>query len=351
MVTVFKQNQRLRVNGKEYRVAGMVAYAQENWRWKEYTLRGTSGGQAWLYVETDQGETEYTLYTKCRFQGNMNDISINYNGRIYNRYESGIASVTGFFGPEDVDVNERVRFSDFRNEESETYLSIEDWEGEREYTFGEELDPEQIVVLDQGSSNSQSFYAGGSYNGARKKKKFPSVAVWLLIFVAVVGGITWIGTTSTPIQDYLKSDSSYQYVTSITNNQNNKKARVYASDLSVDYVVNDIIDAIPNKIKSVVEATDEYDFASNTEGVGLLSSNEYAFVYTAENGQTYIQVSGKKFMDGQSDAYHSSSRSGYYYHTYRRKRSHILYASALSSARQSSTSSRSSSGGGTSSGK
>ena len=119
----------------------------------------------------------------------------------------------------------------------------------------------------------------------------------------------------------------------------------------MDYVVNDIIDAIPNKIKSVVEATDEYDFASNTEGVGLLSSNEYAFVYTAENGQTYIQVSGKKFMDGQSDAYHSSSRSGYYYHTYRRKRSHVLYASALSSARQSSTSSRSSSGGGTSSGK
>ena len=64
MVTVFRQNQRLRIDGREYRVTGMIAYAQENWRWKEYTLRDTSGRLAWLYVETDQGETEYTLYTK-----------------------------------------------------------------------------------------------------------------------------------------------------------------------------------------------------------------------------------------------------------------------------------------------
>ena len=354
MVTVFRQNQRLRIDGREYRVTGMIAYAQENWRWKEYTLRDTSGRLAWLYVETDQGETEYTLYTKCRFSGTMNDISITYNGCVYNRYESGIATVTGYFGPEDVDVNERVRFSDYRNEETESYLSIEDWEGEQEYTYGEELDEKDIVILSEGDANTYTHYsnAGGSSNTGKKNGSILSAIIMWGAIVAVIGGI-WMALkgSSTPIQNYLESDASYQYVTSITNNTNNKKARVYASDLTVDSVVNDIIKAIPDSIKSVVEATDEDGTTSDTEGVGLLSNNEYAFVYTAENGQTYIQVSGNKFMDGQSESYRSRSHSRYYYYTYRSKRSHTTYTSTLSSARQSSAASRSSSGGGTSYGK
>lgn len=354
MVTVFKQNQTLRIKGKEYRVYGMIAYAQENWKWKEYTLRDTSGRLAWLYVETDQGETEFTLYTKCRFSGTMNDISINYNGRVYNRYESGVAIVKNYFGPEDVDVNERVRFSDYRNEETETYLSIEDWEGEREYTYGEELDEKDIVVLNDGNA-----YANTSYGSSAPKKKKLSTG-WILAGIiaicCVLGGAIHT-MTATPIQDYLESDSNYQYVTSVTNNSNNKKARVYASDLTVDGVVDDIIQAIPGSIKSVLQASDEDDTDTDSSsidisnGVGILSRNEYAYVYTSEGGQTYIQVSGNEFMNGQSNAYRSSSRSGYYYNTYRRKRSHTLYTSTLRSARQSSSYSRTSSGGGTSSGK
>lgn len=360
MVIVFNQNQRLRINGREYQVTGMIAYAQENWRWKEYTLRDTSGRLAWLYVETDQGETEYTLYTKCRFSGKMNDISITYNGRVYNRYESGVAMVTGYFGPEDVDINERVRFSDYRNEESETYLSIEDWDGEKEYTYGEELDENDIVILSEGDANASNYHSSyGGSNGTSKKKgsALSSIIMWAAI-VAVIAGI-WLGISGsrTPIEDYLKSDSNYQYVTSITNNTNNKKARVYTTELTVDSAVDDIIKAIPNSIESVLQASDEDDTDEDTtdldtsNGVGILGKNEYAFVYTSENGQTYIQVSGNSFMDGQSESYRSSSHSGYYYNTYRRRRSHTTYSTILRSARQSSTYSRSSSGGGTSSGK
>lgn len=360
MVTVLKQNQNLRIKGKEYRVSGMIAYAQENWKWKEYTLRDTSGRLSWLYVETDQGETEYTLYTKCRFSGTMNDISINYNGRVYNRYESGVAVVKSYFGPEDVDVNERVRFSDYRNEETETYLSIEDWEGEKEYTYGEELDEKDIVILSDGNA-----YANTAFRGSMEPKKKRVSSGWILVGIVVIccmiGGI-FRTVTATPIRDYLESDSNYQYVTSVTNNNNNKKARVYASDLTVDGVVDDIIGAIPGSIKSVLQASDEDDTTDTTtdtsvssldtsNGVGILSRNEYAYVYTSEGGQTYIQVSGNEFMNGQSNAYRSSTRSGYYYNTYRRKRSHVLYTSTLRSARQSSTSSRIFSGGGTSSGK
>lgn len=153
--------------------------------------------------------------------------------------------------------------------------------------------------------------------------------------------------TNKSMRTYLKKQSSkYEYVTSVTSNENNKKAQLYKSSFStIDETVKDIIDGVPEgitKTKDLDETTDE-------DGIGLETSKEYAYVYM-ENGKVYVQVSEKKYVESSGSTYHSSHRS-YYYRTYSSSNENSKYRSYATSARQSSINSRSSSGGGTSSGK
>lgn len=348
MITGLNEYQRLIVCGTEYTVTGMIAYTQGQWNWKEYQLKPKSGKSVWLSIESYGSEPEYILYSPCGRIGDMNDYTIEYQGRLYQHYEKGTATVTDYFGRVDVDRHETVRFSDFENKDTDTYLSIEDWEGEKEYTFGQEISAGDIQVLEQ-DNDCRNGYSYGQ--GTRKKKGTCVAAIGIVIAVvaAFIVGKYWIDS-SQAIQKYLENNVNYKYVTSITNSTNNKKARVYATDMGVDETVQHIIKGIPRSVKSVLEGVNENGEQSEDGGVGLIGSREYAYIYVAESGETYIQVSSEDFMEGQTNSYHSTSSTGYY-RTYYRRRSHAAYASVLASARQSSVSARKSSGGGTSVGK
>jgi len=149
------------------------------------------------------------------------------------------------------------------------------------------------------------------------------------------------------IQKYLDKESNYTYVTSITNNSNKKKAKVYKSLYStIDNTVKDIIDNVPEGI------TDTIDSVPNTDedGIGLHTKNEFAYIYL-ENGDVYVQISEKEYVNNNSGStYHRRYRT-HYYNTYSSTRKSTTYSDYSYSARQQSINSRRSSGGGTSSGK
>lgn len=349
MITALNEYQCLTIHGVTYTVTGMIAYEQGKWEWKEYLLKPSSGSSVWLSIEVTDEEAEYVLYSDCGRFGSFNDAVVQYEGYEYHQYEGGVARVTDYFGRVDVDRYEQVSFADFQNEEMGTYLSIEDWEGEKEYSFGRRLS-EGEIRLEKMSNPYASSYSSVQ-NTPIKRTSWVAVAA-IIALVAVVAGVgkSWLNGQQS-IQRYLEKNINYSYVTSVTNNTNNKKAKVYQTDFSVDEAVTNILKGTPKGVKSVLESVDENGEQVEDGGVGLMGNREYAYVYVSDSGATYVQVSSSQFMEGQSDSYRAANHTGYYYRTYYRRRAHSAYSSVLSSVRQSSVSSRRSSGGGTSSGK
>lgn len=178
--------------------------------------------------------------------------------------------------------------------------------------------------------------------------------VWISIFFLLIFAFPFlIGLlegvfNNKTIDKYLsKNTSKYTYVTSVTNNSNDKKAKVYmAESTSLDETVKDIINGVPEGITEVIDD----DTSTEKDGYALETKKEYAYIYKHDDGKVYIQVSKKEYVNDSGTTYHSSHNS--YYHTsYRRRRRSTSYYSYASSARQSSINSRRYSGGGTSSGK
>ena len=149
------------------------------------------------------------------------------------------------------------------------------------------------------------------------------------------------------IQKYLeKATTKYTYVTSVTSNTNNKKAKVYESSFSdIDTTVKDIIDGVPEGITDTIDANPD----TEADGIGLQTNNEYAYIYE-ESGKIHVQVSSKDYVKNSGTMYHSRHHH-YYYNTYNSIRRSTKYSNYATSARQRSVNSRTSSGGGTSSGK
>ena len=143
----------------------------------------------------------------------------------------------------------------------------------------------------------------------------------------------------------IEKDSQFTYVTSVTNNENNKKAKVYKTDLTIEDTAKRIIDGAPESIQKV------NDNGDSDGGIGLCTKSEYAYIYKSEDDTTYVQVSKNNFVTSSTRAYRSRYRSNGYYGTYRTNSTNNTLSDYLSSARQQSINSRKSSGGGTSSGK
>jgi hypothetical protein len=175
------------------------------------------------------------------------------------------------------------------------------------------------------------------------------------------------------LSKFIKSNSDFQYVTSVTSDlDNSKKADVYSTNKSVEEAAKLIISGVNGKIEDVQENKDD-----GTVVVTL--SDELALIYVSENKQTLIQVGTRKYVySSRTTPYRGTSitnmffRNYYYrsfYNTDRNKygnapngysdynngtftpNNNNKYKNYSDSIRQESAKSRSSSGGGISSGK
>lgn len=351
---------------------GMIWFQEDAWEWQEYKLVDESTNTIlWLSIEEVEGSTKYSIYYDYIGTRVYQDINIVVGNENYSLFEKGSAVVKSYYGNVDVDVREKVNFVEYISDSKQSLFSIEYWDGEIEQTMGRYIEPPDIKITNEISQDQNKQSIDSNYS-IGKASKIISITIFSLFAIAFIFPIiSQIIASNKSIGKYLEKSSNYTYVTSVTNNSNNKKANVYkSSKSSIDETVKDIINGVPEKINkvsqtnnnntsnnsyntstnSITNTTNSKSETTNNNGIGLITNSEYAYVYKGENDNIYVQVSNKDYVNNSSTVYNSRSHS-HYYRTYISPSTSSNYDSYLSSARQSSTSSRISSGGGTSAGK
>lgn len=341
-----KKGQILYIDNQKYTVINMIEYKEDTWIWQEYEIKNDVNEHKWLSIEKDEkNEDIYYLYERFAGRVDTNELGFLYNMKNYELYEKGTAVVQDYFGDADVDKYESCEYFDYVSEDKEI-ISVEKWEGEVEKSIGKNLEKSRLNITEEIDSRSKT----PMFSERPKSNKIVSIIIILICIFPFLGAIVSLFSgmfVNKSMENYIEKETSkYTYVTSITNNTNNKKAKVYKSSLSsVDSTVKDIIDGVPEGI------TDTIDSDPNTEedGIGLKTDKEYAYIYE-ENGEIFIQVSSREYINNSGTMYHSRHYH-HYYNTYGSTRRSNTYSSYAYSARQKSVNSRTSSGGGTSSGK
>ncbi len=364
----YRVGTRLGINGIEGTIIGYITYMNPNdgyKEWTEYRMK-TSRGECWL--SGDDAYNEYSISWPA------NDV----RGQIgpeWHKVDEGIQVVRSFGGDVDVDQGERASFVEYEDEAEDHTLSVEMWEDGTEYSKGEYIDKNDIVVM--GYEEPKTMGSGSAVT----KIVTMVIALMLLCNVAplLLGGL-FVGISSrnkTQISDHLTNSSLYTYETSITGNEQ-QQAKVYKYNITstTDDVAMDIIQGIDGNTESVTQKDD----VSDAE-IGILTSNEYCLIYhpETEKDTVYVQVSDRKYNYTSDNAPYRSSRSTtswyrshYYssgyssdsssyssspsaYSMYDGSTIHNIgngyFDSYSNSIRQSSINNRSSSGGGLSSGK
>lgn len=307
-----------------------------------------AGDHKWLCVEKDEyGKTKYSIYKTYYGNINIHEIYLNIDGIEYELYEKGIATVKNYFGNADVDIYENCEYIDYISKDQKNIISIEKWEDEVEKSQGEYIDSSRITI-----TNQQDIEKVQKEKTKKITSKILVFIICAIVFFPVVHSLFSGLFVNKSIGKYLEkqaktSSPKYSYVTSITNNTNNKKAKVYKSTLkTIDLVVKDIIDGVPEGITDTVD----YDPNTQEDGIGLRTKKEFAYIYK-EKGIIYVQISEKEYVSNTSGTTYHSNHYTHYYRTYSSTRESTVYSNYSYSARQNSLNSRFSSGGGTSVGK
>ena len=347
MESKLKKWQIVYIERVKYTVVNMIEYKEDTWVWQEYEIKHEAGAIRWLCVEKDENnKTEYSIYDKYYGDINENEISFSSQNTQYELYEKGTATVKDYFGNADVDVGERCEYIDYISEDKSKVLSIEKWEEEIEKSEGRYIDSSKVRITNEMDTQKEKIEKIN-----KKKGRIMSWIIYGIIFlpliISVFSSLTSGLFVNKSIQKYIDKQKKYTYVTSVTNNTNREKAKIYKSPYGdIDTTVKDIISGVPEGI------TDTIDTDPNTEedGIGLKTKNEFAYIYL-ENGNVYVQVSNKNYANNNTGSTYHNRYHTYYYATYNSNRSSYTYSTYRNSARQQSVNSRTSSGGGTSSGK
>lgn len=347
MESKLKKWQIVYIERVKYTVVNMIEYKEDTWVWQEYEIKHEAGAIRWLCVEKDENnKTEYSIYDKYYGDINENEISFSSQNTQYELYEKGTATVKDYFGNADEDVGERCEYIDYISEDKSKVLSIEKWEEEIEKSEGRYIDSSKVRITNEIDTPKEKIEKIN-----KKKGRIMSWIIYGIIFlpliISVFSSLTSGLFVNKSIQKYIDKQKKYTYVTSVTNNTNREKAKIYKSPYGdIDTTVKDIISGVPEGI------TDTIDTDPNTEedGIGLKTKNEFAYIYL-ENGNVYVQVSNKNYANNNTGSTYHNRYHTYYYATYNSNRSSYTYSTYRNSARQQSVNSRTSSGGGTSSGK
>lgn len=347
MESKLKKWQIVYIERVKYTVVNMIEYKEDTWVWQEYEIKHEAGAIRWLCVEKDENnKTEYSIYDKYYGDINENEISFSSQNTQYELYEKGTATVKDYFGNADVDVGERCEYIDYISEDKSKVLSIEKWEEEIEKSEGRYIDSSKVRITNEIDTQKEKIEKIN-----KKKGRIMSWIIYGIIFlpliISVFSSLTSGLFVNKSIQKYIDKQKKYTYVTSVTNNTNREKAKIYKSPYGdIDTTVKDIISGVPEGI------TDTIDTDPNTEedGIGLKTKNEFAYIYL-ENGNVYVQVSNKNYANNNTGSTYHNRYHTYYYATYNSNRSSYTYSTYRNSARQQSVNARTSSGGGTSSGK
>ena len=354
----------LNIKGQEARVIGLVRYKNTqdgNKTWVEYRLK-TNAGEKWLSI--DDYYKEYSIsWAANNIRGNI--------GPEWHEVDKGHQVVVAYSGDVDVENGDAADFIEFEDSSEDKILSTEIWDDGTEYSLGEYIELDDIKIV--GFENPDQTPKVGMFTA------YISLISLVIMFIsAVFILLSDSGKGSKSISEFLKDDSRYSYVTSITGNEK-QKADIYENivfNATTDETATNIIDAIKGKTESVTQKDEEHN-----GDIAIVTKKEYCLIYHPEDDpdNIYIQISGRKYnYTSDSSPYMSSAatthwyRSHYYSSSYTKDSSSFsktpsayksyngdtihnigngYFDSYSSSVRQGSINSRDSSGGGLNGGK
>lgn len=370
----FNVGDTIKADGSDYIVEGLIVFINEadNLKWTEYKIRQLSSRKVkWLSVDNDY--EEYAIYTQAGSKKGFSESEILSKG--FKEADFGKANVISFAGNVDVENGDWVRYREFEDISEENIISIEEWEDETEYSTGYYLDENEITKV-ASSNNNASYGNKNNFNNKESNgvfKRFLAFMLILMLFPVVGFLVPKIFINKDKIADYLSSSGLFTYTTSITSDlNNNEKADVYSTALSVEEAAKSVIDCVNGDVEDIQENAEDGT-------VGIMTKYEYCLVYTDTENQTLAQISQRSYVySSTNNPYRSTNTTARYFrrHYYtigyssdssRYKKytsgydnyddgyidtdSNNKYKTYSNSVRQSSVNSRTSSGGGTSSGK
>lgn len=370
----FDIGNKIKIAGAAFSVDGYIVF-EDNYgaSWIEYKLKSKNTFQVkWLSI--DRINNEYAVYIQQSYSSDFIEENISAKG--YKTVEDSSAKVVDYSGNVDVDLGEVVFYKEYEDNTEELLLSVEQWNGELEYSKGYYIDKEDIENLsfhfDDNLNISQSNNREGSYASNINKKKI-GIVIGIILFIIATALIIKSCSSNNTLSKFIKSNSNFQYVTSVTSDlDTSKKADVYSTNKTVEEATKLIISGVKGKIGDVQENKDD-------STVVVTLSDELALIYVSENKQTLVQVSTRKYVySSRTTPYRGTSitnmffRNYYYRSFYNTDRNRYgnapngysdytngtftpnnnnKYRNYSDSIRQESAKSRSSSGGGISSGK
>ncbi|ENH96940.1 hypothetical protein J416_08142 [Gracilibacillus halophilus YIM-C55.5] len=131
---------------EDYEVVGKITYRQSSYEWISYQLLSAEQNILWLAAEMDD-ELELGIYKKIQLpDATKFPQELTYDGITYYQEESGIANVTGEGRSKRLN-GEEVQYADYNDETSEHMISLEDWGGDVEASYGYPIEEYEIKII------------------------------------------------------------------------------------------------------------------------------------------------------------------------------------------------------------
>lgn len=280
----FNVGDTVSVNGTNYYVNGMLVFSSKDGSvWPEYLLRNVlNGDERWLCTDEN-----CMLWEVLRSKPDMTG---------YESVESGDETVTEAYGDVDSDPGDSAYYDDYYNRYSNSYISVERWDDETEYSKGVPVDPSQIQLIKAG-------------DGVVPEKKKSKSKIWLigLAVIASIFGFKYCGSSqqsSPAIEPGLSNNANYELKTYLTGS-GKEHAQVYGSTAgnSVDSVTKEIIKYIEGNTTMV------YENPIDSASVAIVTQKEYCVVYPDSiSNQTLVHVCNKNWAseNSQTPLYHAT---------------------------------------------
>lgn len=259
-----RRGQVLYIDNQKYTIINMIEYKETTWIWQEYEIVNEDKIHKWLSIELNEKyQEEYYIYEPYDKKINTNELEIYINNEKFDLYEKGTATVLDYYGNADVDLYETCEYFDYASNDLKTIISVEEWEGEIETSIGYYLPNEAVNITTQIDRTTADKNLEEQENKKIKKgvriKKSPITWIMIVFIIIIILSILPLFSglfQNKSIQKYLQEhQSKYTYVTSVTNNTNNEKAKVYKSSfLTLDETVKDVIDGVPEGITKTTDS-------------------------------------------------------------------------------------------------
>lgn len=366
---------QIKADGDYYTILGKITFRNkaDNKTWDEYRLKSVQYSKEERWLSVDEFYNEYSI-------SRVDPSAVSLTGVMgYHQVDSGIEQVIAISGDVgDVVVGDTARFEEYEDNEEEKIVSVENWDDGPEYSRGYYLDPWEFGK--DGENQTMQRVKGNIGN------IITGILVCMIFLIGLLAeAVPALFAGKKKIENYVKNNIKYEYVTSITGNEK-QKANVYLyresasimsspdEDYQLKVCAEDIISGIEGNTESVQQNTEDGD-----NSIAILTKKEYCIIYRGEDDKVYVQVSNRKYAyTSDKEPYHSRRSTHRYYRRFYHSTGYGSDSSTYSSSpssysgysdtgiaydsnnslnaysnsvRQTSAASRNSSGGGLSSGK